>query len=183
MGATTFIQAMQQFYTVTHAWGQANGVEVRVTWNPSVYGQATNAIDLAAQFPDQSPGDDYVDVICADFYAFGNSLATQPLGGPDVFTLTAVVALSQQWNLPLGFCELGDGLYDNQDPTLTWLPNLVTYLQSLATAAPPVPIEFMTLWDVSSIEWSPPQANRTDEAAAWNAALGANGSLTTPPVP
>jgi hypothetical protein len=183
VGAATFVSAMQGFYTAAHTWGQANGVNVRVTWDPSVYGQDTNGISLAAQFPDQNPGDHYVDVICADFYAFGNSLATAPKGGPTVFTLTAVVALSQQWNLPLAFCELGDGLYDNQDPTLVWLPNLIGYLQQLSTASPPVPIEFMNLWDIQSIEWTPPQVDRADEAAAWKAALGTGGSLVTLVVP
>jgi hypothetical protein len=182
-GPSTFVTAMQRFYTTAHAWGTANDVTVRVAWNPSVYGQATDGVTLDAQFPDQNPGDHYVDVVCADFYAFGNSLATQPLGDPTVFTLTAMVALSQKWNVPLGFCELGDGLHMNQDPTLVWLPNLISYLQTLSTASPPVPIEFMNLWDVESIEWSPPQVNRADEAAGWKAALGAGGSLVTMPVP
>lgn len=93
------------------------------------------------------------------------------------------MGLSQKWNLPLAFCELGDGLYDNQDPTLAWSPNLVGYLQTLSTASPPVPIEFMNLWDIQSIEWTPAQANRADEAAGWKAALGSGGSLMTLPVP
>lgn len=183
VGAASYVGAMQHFYTAAHAWGAANNVTVRVAWNPSVYGQDTNGITLAAQFPDQSPGDHYVDVIAADFYAFGNSLASQPVGGPTVFTLTALVAMSQQWKLPLGFCELGDGLYMNADPTTAWMPDLVKYVEALSTASPPVPIEFMTLWDVQSIEWTPSQVNRADELAGWQAALGAGGSLTTLPVP
>jgi hypothetical protein len=183
VGAATYVTAMQHFYTAAHAWGTANDVTVRVAWNPSVYGQDTNGIALAAQFPNQKPGDHYVDVIAADFYAFGNSLASQPVGGPTVFTLTALVAMSQQWNLPLGFCELGDGLYMNGDPTTVWMPDLVRYVGTLSTASPPVPVEFMTLWDVQSIEWTPPQVNRADELAGWQAALGASGSLRTLPVP
>jgi hypothetical protein len=181
-GAATFVTAMQRFYTAAHTWGAANGVTVRVAWNPSVYGQDTDGVALAAQFPDQNPSDHYVDVVAADFYAFGNSLASAPLGGPNVFTLTAMVALSQKWSLPLGFCELGGGLYMNADPTTVWLPDFVHYAQTLSTASPPVPIEFMTLWDVASIEWTPPDAGRADELAGWQGALGASGSLTTIPV-
>ena len=190
VGAATFVSAMQHFYTAAHAWGAANNVTVRVAWNPSVYGQDTNGIPLAAQFPNQNPGDHFVDVIAADFYAFGNSLASQPAGGPTVFTLTALVAMAQQWNLPLAFCELGDGPYMNQDPTLVWMPDFVHYVQTLSTASPPVPVEFMSLWDVNvgqspdeALEWTPPQVNKADEVAGWQAALGVGGSLMTLPVP
>jgi hypothetical protein len=47
---------------------------------------------------------------------------------------------------------------------------------------PPVPIELMTLWDIETIEWSPPQVGKQTEIDAWNAAMGAHGSLMTIPV-
>ena len=104
------------------------------------------------------------------------------MAGPTVFTLTSVVALSQQWNLPLAFCELGDGLYDNEDPTLTWLPNLVGYLKQIdRVAAGAHRIHESLGHPVDRVDPAPGDPSR--RSRTWKAALGTSGSLMTVPVP
>jgi hypothetical protein len=168
---------MQKFYQTAHAWGQAAGVTVRVMWNPACNGQPANAWNVADQFPVGS-----VDVISADFYAWGNCLASYDSSDPRAWSLPALIRLCQKYNLPFGFCELGDGNYNGQDPTITWLPDLVKYIGSLSKLSPPVPVEIMTLWDIQTIEWTPPQVNKATEIAGWKAAMGTGGSLMTMPV-
>ncbi|OAF16729.1 hypothetical protein [Bradyrhizobium neotropicale] len=59
-----WVKAFQHISTVLHAAGQANGVDVKVAWNPSVvnYSNASNVIKTAY------PGNQYVDIIAADVY-------------------------------------------------------------------------------------------------------------------
>lgn len=59
-----WVKAFQHIYTVLHAAGAAEGVNIEVAWNPSVtnYSHAGNAIQSAY------PGDKYVDIIAADVY-------------------------------------------------------------------------------------------------------------------
>jgi beta-mannanase len=59
-----WVKAFQHIYTVLHAAGQAEGVNVQVAWNPSVvnYSHAGNVIETAY------PGNRYVDIIAADVY-------------------------------------------------------------------------------------------------------------------
>jgi hypothetical protein len=59
-----WVKAFQHIYTVLHAAGQAEGVNVQVAWNPSVvnYSHAGNVIETAY------PGNQYVDIIAADVY-------------------------------------------------------------------------------------------------------------------
>lgn len=59
-----WIKAFQHIYTVLHAAGQADGVNIQVAWNPSVvnYSHAGNVIETAY------PGNQYVDIIAADVY-------------------------------------------------------------------------------------------------------------------
>jgi hypothetical protein len=118
-----YIAAMQSFYTTVHAWGRDNGITARVMWNPAVYGQPTNEWTIDQQFPNQKAGDHFVDVISADFYAWGNCLTSYDNpSDPRAFTIPALVRLCQKWNLPFGFCELGDGNFNGQDPTITCHP-------------------------------------------------------------
>ncbi|OAF15467.1 hypothetical protein AYJ54_39515 [Bradyrhizobium centrolobii] len=59
-----WVKAFQHIYTVLHAAGQADGVNIQVAWNPSVvnYSHAGNVIETAY------PGNKYVDIIAADAY-------------------------------------------------------------------------------------------------------------------
>ncbi|WP_426434922.1 hypothetical protein [Bradyrhizobium genosp. P] len=59
-----WVKAFQHIYTVLHAAGQADGVNIQVAWNPSVvnYSHAGNVIETAY------PGNQYVDIIAADVY-------------------------------------------------------------------------------------------------------------------
>jgi beta-mannanase len=59
-----WVKAFQHIYTVLHAAGQADDVNVQVAWNPSVvnYSHAGNVIETAY------PGNQYVDIIAADVY-------------------------------------------------------------------------------------------------------------------
>ena len=69
-----WIKAFQHIYTVLHAAGTADGVNVQVVWNPSITNgatvEATNSL---------YPGNNYVDVIGADVYSdlhpYGNTSA------------------------------------------------------------------------------------------------------------
>src|SRR5260370_339564 len=60
-----WVKAFQHIYTVLHAAGQADGVNVQVMWNPDVmnYSNAGNVIQTAY------PGSQYIDIIAADVYA------------------------------------------------------------------------------------------------------------------
>lgn len=60
-----WVKAFQHIYTILHAAGEADGVEVQVMWNPDVmnYSNAGNVIQTAY------PGNQYVDIIGADIYA------------------------------------------------------------------------------------------------------------------
>lgn len=59
-----WVKAFQHIYTVLHAAGQADGVNIQVAWNPSVvnYSHAGDVIETAY------PGNQYVDIIAADVY-------------------------------------------------------------------------------------------------------------------
>ncbi len=59
-----WIKAFQHIYTVLHQAAKADGANVQVVWNPGVisYSRVQATRDLY-------PGDDYVDIIGADFYA------------------------------------------------------------------------------------------------------------------
>ncbi|MBR0692128.1 hypothetical protein [Bradyrhizobium lablabi] len=59
-----WVKAFQHIYTVLHAAGQADGVNIQVAWNPSVvnYSHAGNVIQTAY------PGNQYVDIVAADVY-------------------------------------------------------------------------------------------------------------------
>lgn len=59
-----WVKAFQHIYTVLHAAGQADGVNIQVAWNPTVtnYSDAGNVIQTAY------PGNQYVDIIAADVY-------------------------------------------------------------------------------------------------------------------
>ncbi|KJC62753.1 hypothetical protein UP10_00820 [Bradyrhizobium sp. LTSPM299] len=59
-----WVKAFQHIYTVLHAAGKADGVNIKVAWNPSVanYSHAGNVIDTAY------PGNQHVDIIAADVY-------------------------------------------------------------------------------------------------------------------
>ena len=59
-----WVAAFQHVYTVLHAAGAANGVNVQVVWNPDV----TN-YDTLGVLKNLYPGNNYVDVIGADIYA------------------------------------------------------------------------------------------------------------------
>ncbi len=59
-----WVKAFQHIYTVLHAAGAAEGVNIEVAWNPAVtnYSHAGNVIQSAY------PGDQYVDIVAADVY-------------------------------------------------------------------------------------------------------------------
>jgi hypothetical protein len=59
-----WLKAYQHIYTVLHAAGEADGVNIQVMWNPGVinYSPAGNAIQTVY------PGNQYVDMIGADVY-------------------------------------------------------------------------------------------------------------------
>ncbi|WP_426434887.1 Ig-like domain-containing protein [Bradyrhizobium genosp. P] len=59
-----WVKAFQHIYTVLHAAGQADGVNIQVMWNPDVtnYSNAGNVIQTAY------PGNQYVDILGADVY-------------------------------------------------------------------------------------------------------------------
>lgn len=182
---STFVTAMQNFYTTCHTYAAANGMTVSVCWDPSVYGQPTNSISLAAQFPNQNPGDNFVDIVCADFYAEGGSLASATTSDPTSFNLTSIVALANEWGLPFGICELGGLKYPNNgaNAASTWIPNLVTYVNSL-NGSPRM--AFACLWDVntslddtSDLEFTASGAGQSTIVAAWKAALGPTGTMKT----
>ena len=185
--AATFVKAMQNFYTACHTYAAANGMTVHVCWNASVFGQEDLSNNtLAALFPNQNPGDNFVDVACADFYSNGSSLlANTPPTDAKTWTITAIVALAAQWGIPFGICECGGLAYpDGGGPMYnTWLPNLVSYVSGLST-----PCAFIALWDVntgngseSNLEFTASGAGQSGVVAAWKAALGPSGSMTTLP--
>jgi hypothetical protein len=186
ISAATFATAMQNFYTAVKTYANANGMIVHVCWNASVFGQQDeDGNTLASQFPNQNPGQVAVDVVCADFYSNGSSeLANTPPTNNKSWTLTAIVALAAQWGLPFGICECGGLAYPDGGAPMynTWLPNLVSYVNSLTT-----PCAFISLWDVNTgngsennLEFTAPGANQPGIIAAWKAALGPGGSMTTP---
>ena len=181
----TFVTAMQKFYTTCKTYAAANGMTVYICWDPSVFGAPTNSLTLASQFPNQTSGDKYVDVVCADFYAEGGSLANSTTSDPTSFNLTSIVALAEEWGLPIGICELG-GLYypsGGAAASATWIPNLVSYINSIG---PNVPMAFASLWDVntsldatSNLEFTASGAGQSGIIAAWKAALGPTGTMKT----
>jgi hypothetical protein len=180
----TFRAAMRHFYTVVQTYASQNGMKIRVCWNPSVYGQPTNGLSVVSQFPNQAAGDHFVDVVCSDFYAEGGSLASDVKSDPTAFTVTGLTAIAKQWNLPIGFCELG-GIYYPDDGKTTaanvFVPNFISYLKSIG---PTVPIEFVCMFDVgviplgqtANIEFTAPAIGRSGLVNAWKAGLNATGS-------
>jgi hypothetical protein len=70
-----WIAAFQHIYTVLHAAGTADGVNVQVLWNPGI----TNYSDAGVATQTLYPGNQYVDVIAADVYSdvypFGTTTA------------------------------------------------------------------------------------------------------------
>ena len=169
-----FVAAMQAHYRAVHEWSAQTGVTVRVMWNPACTTRRENSWTVEEQFP----GRDYVDVVAADYYAFANGTPpAQPSSDAGAWTLPAMVDLCRKYGKPLGFCELGDGLWNGEDPSVRWLPQLFQYLNSID-----VPIELLTVWDIETIEFSCTGQQRQAEMAAWRGAMGAGGSLMTTPV-
>lgn len=170
-----YVAAMQAHYRAVHEWSAATGVGVRVMWNPACTTRRENNWAVAEQFP----GRDFVDVVAADYYAFANGTPpAEPSADPGAWTLPAMVDLCRAHGKPLGFCELGDGLWHGASAADQWLPLLFDYLNSLD-----VPIELLTIWDIESIEFScSGQPGRQNEMVAWRNAVGANGTLKTLPV-
>lgn len=189
-GLSNFITGWQNFYTWAHTFAAANGMTVRICWNPTVNGtdQAVDQVSgthysTAQVFPNQNTGDRFVDVVMADAYSFGQAFPNDVASGPNVITCKTMIALCQKWGCTFGTAELGGTTDVNGNPaSATWIPQFIALMQTLQTLTPAVPIEILSLWDWPTIEWSgngtagSPNDNQPAVRALWQNALGTGGT-------
>jgi hypothetical protein len=197
--------AWAHFANVAHTWANANAFTVRMVWNPSVYGganESTNSLTLNAQFPNQVAGDNFVDVIGIDFYSPGGLLASTTdsvaFASRTRFMVPSLVAIAQQWNIPICFPEIGGLQWQSvgNPCTNTWMPDLANYLNSISSVTP---IEYLALWDnsagpigidgsIGTMEFTgstiigPSNSIMSSVLAGWRSCMGTGGNASIPAI-
>ena len=170
----SFLAAWRRFYAVVHDYAGANDMRIKVIWNPNV-GQNQN--DYSLTVAQQYPGDDYVDVIGMDTYgkpADGNANHYPDLvtSDPTYYLISSLLPMAKASGKSIAFCEMGG-------------TDIVFAMKFIAVLRhSPVPIEFITMWDLDDAageeSWSNPADHQTTLANLWAAALGADGTLRNP---
>jgi hypothetical protein len=187
-----WLNAWRGFANSAHTWGNANNCQVRICWCPTTPNGVANAAFTFGQavsnffpFPDANAVNGrYIDVVCPDVYAIASAFGTT--GVNTIWCFDNYVKIAQTANANIGVAELGDFL--NQTAWQQWIPSQFTpYLNNLKNLSPAVPIELMSLYDISGIGqafcFSVLDPNGSNDCNAWRTALGSGAAVTTiPPI-
>jgi hypothetical protein len=188
---TDWIAAFQHVYGVLKAAGTANGIVVKVIWNPDAIASSGGYV------PGAYPGDAYVDLLGLDFYSsyiqWGSSqistsaakaTAWDTADGTSSGVLTPAptdgsswgwgmldhIAFAKAHGKPICFPETGDGP-GGAPHGITNDPAFPSYMASrIAQAqASGVPVEFWSIWDGSfDLTWDMPSTYATAVQAVVN---------------
>jgi hypothetical protein len=193
---TQWVAAWKYWCNLLHTWGNSNGIKVRMVWSPDTTYTAAEASTYNQPVINYFPIPDanavngrYIDVIGPDNYMKGWGVnsnfgqTTTPLSSCTNWSLGTFVAMCQQYNCNFGFSETGDGpSFDNNN---SWtdgsLLNWVNYLNTLKTLSPAVPIEYISLFDVTVAGASQcTDGQQPNMMAAWRSCLGVGGNGSIP---
>lgn len=193
--------AYKRWCNVLHTWGNSNGVDVRMVWSPdtsyTTAESSTFSLPVINFFPEpdeSAVGGRYIDVIGPDNYmngygfsgasALNNGFST-PLASNTNWSLGTFVKMAQTYGCNLGISETGDG--SPFDGNASWtdgrMASWATYLNTLANLNPPVPIEYIAVYDVSDGEADQfTGGNLPNMMAGWKSCLGIAGNGSVPPI-
>jgi hypothetical protein len=204
-----WVSAWKHWANVMHTWGNSNGVQIRVVWCPDTsYSQQTSyapsAVTSYFPQPDGSAVNGrYIDVIGCDNYMNGWGVNTNiPTNSPNIFSYTTTpltsctvwsygtyVKMCQTYNCNLAISETGDG--PGFDSNNSWtdgsMYNWATYLNTLATLSPAVPIEYIAIYDITGsgatqFSGTLPSPGLANMQAGWRSCLGTAGNGSIPPI-
>jgi len=205
---SNWVAAQKHWCNLMHTWGSSNGITVRTMWSPAVSYSANESDTFSLPVVNFFPAPDgsavngrYIDVICWDEYMntggvsseSGLAQTTTPLSSCTIWSMGTGVAMCQTYNANFGIPETGDGpVFDNNnawtDGTMLAFAN---YCNTFATLSPPVPIEFISLFDVSNGGVSSQQSGSggyPNNMAGFRSMLGIGGNgsiptiMTIPPI-
>jgi hypothetical protein len=190
-----WVAAWKHWANVLHTWGNSNGVNVRVVWCPDTsYSQQTSSapspvIDYFPAPDGSAVNGRYIDAIGADNYMKGYGVnsnfgqTTTPLSSCTVWSLGTFVAMCQAYNCNLALSETGDG--PGADNNNSWsdgsMLNWVNYLNTLSSLTPPVAIEYVALYDVTSgvaDQCTGTGPGYPNMVSAWQACIGSGGGFS-----
>lgn len=185
---------------VINQWGIDNGVDMKVVWCPdasylqmAAYTFNLPVIDFFPAPDANAIGGKYVKVIGPDAYMKGYGVSgvagisagyTTPLATNTNWSLGTFVAMCQAYGCSFALCETGDGpgADKNNSSTDGVLAAVATYLNTFKTLTPPVPIEFIALYDLTSgVASQFSGGNSPAMTAAWRAAVGTGGNNSVIP--
>lgn len=196
---TNWVNAYKHWANILHTWGNTNGIKVRMIWCPDTsYTQAASSTfsDPVVNFfpaPDSNAVNGrYIDVIGSDLYMGGYGVksnfgqTTTPLSSCTTWSLGTFVAMAQAYGCNIGISETGDGSsFDSnnsyKDGTMA---AFATYLNTLSTLTPVVPIEYIGLYDINS--GGATQCSGGGNAhimSGWQMMMGNGGSQPFPSTP
>lgn len=164
-----FIAAWKHFYTLIHTTAAANGMTVKIIWNPNVGGnQNSPALTVAQQYP----GDAYVDLYGIDTYGSPVDGAHTPgatTTDPTQYLVTTMINMAVASGKAVCFPEVGG--IDTAFATA-----MVNYLE---TNPGPVSIEYFGFWDIDdsngNLSWTNASDNQATLVADWKAGFGPSG--------
>lgn len=194
--------AYKHWCNVLHTWGNSNGVDVRMVWSPdtsyTTAESSTFSLPVIDFFPEpdgSAVGGRYIDVIGSDNYMNGygfsgatalNAGFTTPLASNTNWSLGTFVKMAQTYGCNLGISETGDG--SPFDGNASWTDGKMAewagFLNTLVNLNPPVPIEYIAVYDVSDGEADQfSGGDLPDVMEAWKSALGIGGATGASPIP
>lgn len=198
---SNWVAAYKHLCNVCHTWGNSNGVVVKMVWSPdtsyTLAAAQTFSLPVNNFFPapdGSAVGGKYIDVIGHDWYMNGysvnsnynqgytTSLTTNANWSPGTFVLMA-----QTYGCSIGLSETGDGAssFDNNNSATDGvMAGVITYLNTLSTLTPPVPVEYVTIFDVSAGGASQfTNGGVPNVQAGWRCCLGVGGTQPNPSIP
>jgi hypothetical protein len=190
---SNWVAAWKYWANLLHTWGNNNGIAVRMVWSPSTsytIGGGTFGLPVINFFPtpdSNAVNNRYIDVLGCDNYMNSYSVNAPNLGqtGSTNWSMGTFVAMCQAYNCNFGISETGDG--SSFDNNASWtdgkMSGWATYLNTLATLSPAVPIEYITIFDVSAGGASQfTGGNLPNMLAAWRSCLGVSGNGSIPTI-
>jgi hypothetical protein len=186
-----WVAAYKHWCNVSHTWGNNNGIDMRMVWCPDTsYKQAASAtfslsvINFFPQPDGSAVGGRYIDVIGSDNYMNGYGVSgvsglgqgfTTPLASNTIWSLGTFIAMAQAYRCNIGLSEIGDGAVFDKNASCTngVMAGWATFLNTLSRLSPAVPIEYISLFDVSAGGASQcTGGNFPAMSQGWNCALG-----------